>query len=181
MRKYCTARIGVTALLIAGAGTAAASGSAVADPSSGAGPQSSGAAAPEAKASFCGGVAGIYGVSGTRSYKGRNAELWTEKLEDERARAYVEDITVGDRVEIQRSYKKFKMTDKPQHPSTGEVGSYGRCRNTASWHEAYIGDWMATDGVQLQIPGTGRSYAVRTCVFPDEGGKGCTKWFVDHN
>ncbi|MFC7307195.1 hypothetical protein ACFQVC_23575 [Streptomyces monticola] len=182
-RKYRRAGFAVGPVLLAGAGVAASGVPAGADTATATAtatarsPQGAGKSS-EAEAALCRGVAGIYGVSSTKSYKGRDAELWTERIEDDKARAYVTDIAKGDTVQIQRSYKKFTMTDKPQHPAT--VGRYDSCGNKASWAEANVGDWMATDAVQLQIPGTGRSYAVRTCIFPVSGGRGCTKWYVDH-
>jgi hypothetical protein len=134
-------------------------------------------AAPATAAEFCGSVAGIYGVSGELDYKGKHAELWTERIKDNKARAYAKDIVKGDRVEVHRSDKKFKMTSRPQHPAT--VGGYDNCGDTANAYEANVLDQLETRAVRLQT-GDGYSYAVRTCLFPKSGGKSCTKWYVDH-
>ncbi|QUI29633.1 hypothetical protein H9W91_01170 [Streptomyces alfalfae] len=169
-KKHMVGGVLVTSFLLAGAGSAVA-GAPASAVTKGVG------SSVRSAAEFCGNVAGIYGVSGELDYKGKHAELWTERIRDNKARAYAKDIVKGDRVEVHRSDKKFKMSSRPQHPAT--VGGYDDCGDTANAYEANVLDQLATRAVRLQT-GDGYSYAVRTCLFPKSGGKSCTKWYVDH-
>lgn len=145
--------------------------------------QAAGAAGEER--AFCMTRAGIFRDTGKGvTYKGRYTILETESAADLQAHGYAEDIATGDRVVVQRSHRSFKMGLKPQYPSSDEIGqNYGSCRSgKASWYDANVRDWIKTPAVRLQIPGNPalRSYAVRSCVEPESGGKRCTRWFVDH-
>ncbi|GHC68834.1 hypothetical protein [Streptomyces flavofungini] len=187
MTKNRTATLSVASLLLAAGAVGAGGLPAVAD-SAPSGAKETRAAAgtsqsQEARA-FCSGPGvGIYRDSGNRRYKGRFTSIDTESIRDKKARAYAEDIAKGDKVQVQRSIKPFKMKNHVQHPSTKYIkqkkGGYKSCSKTANWFDANVRDWMVTKTVKLQIGGN-KSYAVRSCVFPVSGGKGCTKWFVDH-
>ncbi|MFI6951724.1 hypothetical protein [Streptomyces sp. NPDC050422] len=188
MIKHRTAALGCSALLLAGSALAATGSTASAGT-----PQAEAAhshlttksPAQEAKA-FCQPANGwaVFLNSGERTYKGRFTSIDTDAWTDTQARAYAEDISKGDRVVVQRSNKPKKMTGDPQHPKTpyvvAKLGGYGSCGHTASWTDANIYDAMVTSSVRLQTSSGKSSYAVRACIFPKSGGKGCTKWFVDH-
>jgi hypothetical protein len=134
---------------------------------------------------FCMDRAGLFRDTGKGvSYKGRYTILETESLADLQASGYAEDIATGDRVVVERSHKSFLMGVDPQYPDDEEIGyNYGACSSReATWWDANVRDWIKSPAVRLQIPDTPalRSYAVRSCVKPVEGGKKCTRWFVDH-
>ncbi|MER7344882.1 hypothetical protein ABT390_05685 [Streptomyces aurantiacus] len=187
MIRNRTATVGVASLLLSAGALGATGLPASAGTAAPSGAREAGAAgksqSQEARA-FCSGPgAGVYRDSGNRRYKGRFTSIDTESIWDEKARAYAEDIKTGDKVQVQRSIKPFKMKNHVQHPTTKYIkqkkGGYGSCSKKANAFDANVRDWMVTKAVRLQIPGN-KSYAVRSCIFPKGGGKGCTKWFVDH-
>ncbi|MFF2408261.1 hypothetical protein [Streptomyces sp. NPDC058092] len=188
MRKYRTARISSASLLLAAGALGATGLPAAADTApSGAEQTRTAAGKSQAAKGFCTSpsVWEIFLDTGKwRHHKGRSTILMTGARFDEEAKGWAEDIATGDRVEVQRSYMTFEMKRKHWYPSKETIeagGGYRSCGKKASWSDANLRDSMVTPTVQLQIPGTGRSYAVRSCVFPVEGGKkGCTKWYVDH-
>ncbi|ARX81026.1 MULTISPECIES: hypothetical protein [Streptomyces] len=184
MTKNRTTTIGVASLLLAAGALGATGLPAAADSGTGEARTATGTSNAQEARAFCSGPGvGIYRDSGHRTYKGRFTSIDTESLRDKKARAYAEDIVKGDKVQVQRSIKPFKMKNHVQHPSTKYIkekkGGYKSCSKKASWFDANVRDWMVTKTVKLQIGGN-KSYAVRSCVFPVSGGKGCTKWFVDH-
>jgi hypothetical protein len=188
MRKYRTARISLASLLLAAGALGATGLPAAADTApSGAKETHTAAGNSQAAKGFCTSPSAweIFLDTGKwREHKGRSTILMTGARWDEEAKGYAEDIATGDRVEVQRSYMTFEVKIKSQYPSTETIsagGGYRTCDKKASWADANLRDWIVTPTAQLQIPGTGRSYAVRSCIFPVEGGKkGCTKWYVDH-
>ncbi|MGP3979438.1 hypothetical protein ACTWQF_36615 [Streptomyces sp. 8N114] len=182
MIKQRTAALGCGALLLAGGALAATGSTASADT-----PQAETTHArtttksqPQEAKVFCQPANGwaVFLNSGERTYKGRFTSIDTDGWTDTQARAYAEDISEGDRVVVQRSNTPTRMVDNPQHPKTSYVndklGGYGSCGHTANWAEANIDDYILTPSVRLQTSSGKYSYAVRACVFPEEGGKGCS-------
>lgn len=122
---------------------------------------------------------GVYRTTGKAvNYKGKTGLLRTEARWDEQAVGFARDISTGDKVTVWRSAHKYTMKKKPRYLKNPRGRSVG-CSRTASWSDANVLDWMWTPAVRLQSHG--KSFAVRICLYPHNGGKKCQKkWFVDH-
>ncbi|MEU4966991.1 hypothetical protein [Streptomyces smyrnaeus] len=128
---------------------------------------------------------GPYGESDSRSYKGRNPTLETEKAFDRHAYALITgNVARYDKVYVQRSMADFNMHSKRRHPSDDYVRAVGglvkTCRYMANWADG-IATYAHTGSVRLQTEESNRSHAVRACVKPTGGKFECTRWFIDHH
>lgn len=134
----------------------------------------------QSKASWCmSRGAGLYRKTASDvRYKGKTARLRTESYWDKKALGAAWDIAKGDRVTVWRTKNTYKM--KPKHryvksPSGGKLG----CKDTASWYEANVLDYLQTSAVRLQ-KNSKRSHAVRVCITKNKGKTKCqSKWYID--